>query len=298
MKNPLVSIITASYNQGHFIEDTILSVLNQDYSNIEHIIIDGGSTDNTLDILQKYGYTNRIVWISEKDEGQSDAYNKGFRISKGEIIGFLNSDDVYLSRNAISSIVDYFLKNPSIDIIYGDSAWIDANNVILRINLRPDFSIQRLYRFNFIPHPATFIKREAFKETLYNTNLKFAIDYDLWIRLARKGYKFAHIKQLIGGIRVHPNTKSSRFRNELWEEGYEIIADAIQVNLSYYFQIAFDIFLLTGYKIKGLFYFLNLENKVKWTLDFKLPSIIKRIIYQLSLNGPIAPLKLFIQKFK
>ncbi|MBP7435874.1 MAG: glycosyltransferase [Bacteroidales bacterium] len=114
MNLPRVSIITPSYNQGQFIEKTILSVLNQNYHNFEHIIVDGGSIDNTLEILKKYPY---LIWISEPDKGQSDTFNKGLKVSSGEIIGWLNSDDMY-KQNIFSGIVKYFDEEPDIDVIY------------------------------------------------------------------------------------------------------------------------------------------------------------------------------------
>ncbi|MCK4733699.1 MAG: glycosyltransferase, partial [Methanophagales archaeon] len=115
----LVSIITPSYNQGRFIEDALLSVKNQDYPNIEHIIVDGGSIDNTLEILRKYENEYNLRWISEPDEGQSGAVNNGFRMAKGEIIGWVNSDDGYFDVSAISSVVKYFDKYKGADVIYG-----------------------------------------------------------------------------------------------------------------------------------------------------------------------------------
>ena len=128
MTQPKVSIITPSYNQGQFIEETILSAKNQDYPNIEHIVIDGNSTDSTLDILHKYD--NDIIWISEPDRGQSDALNKGFRIATGEIIGWLNSDDIYLP-GAVKKAVDALMNNPKFDIVYGDYLIIDENSKVL-----------------------------------------------------------------------------------------------------------------------------------------------------------------------
>ena len=117
ISNPLVSIITPSYNQGMFIEDTILSVKNQDYQNVEHIIIDGGSTDNTMDILKRYEGAYNMRWTSEPDRGQSDARNKGWRASNGQIVGWLNSDDVYLEKNTIGYVVEQFASHQDADIV-------------------------------------------------------------------------------------------------------------------------------------------------------------------------------------
>ena len=123
---PLISIVVPSYNQGKFIEDTLLSILNQDYPNKEVIVVDGGSTDQTVGILKKY--SQRITYVSENDNGQSDAVNKGFRMASGSFMGWLNSDDIYPDRHAVSKIVFEFNRDPSADLIYGNFLEIDGNN--------------------------------------------------------------------------------------------------------------------------------------------------------------------------
>ena len=158
---PLVSIIIPSFNQADFIEQTIQSVLKQDYNNIEILVIDGMSTDKTIEILEKY--KNHIFYIHEYDSGQSDAINKGLKIAKGEIISWLNSDDLYVSRSAISKIVQKFKANDDIDFIYGDFLEIDNLNNLLRIYMRPPFSFDRLLRCGYISQPSTFLEKELYK---------------------------------------------------------------------------------------------------------------------------------------
>jgi glycosyltransferase involved in cell wall biosynthesis len=119
-EGPLVSIVTPSYNQGQFIEETTLSVKNQDYPNIEHIVVYGGSTDEILEILKRYEGTYNLRWISEPDEGHADAVNKGFAMAKGEIISWLNSDDVYFDKGTISSVMEAFQRHSEADIVYGN----------------------------------------------------------------------------------------------------------------------------------------------------------------------------------
>ena len=126
---PLVSVVTPSYNKGAFIEETILSVKNQTYPRIEHIIIDGGSTDNTIDVIKKYEGTYNMHWVSEPDNGQSDAVNKGWRMARGEILGWLNSDDTYMPW-AVETAVKFLTGHPNVSVVYGNCNII---NVIIRI---------------------------------------------------------------------------------------------------------------------------------------------------------------------
>jgi len=203
---PLVSIVTPSYNQGRFIEDTILSVKNQDYPNIEHIIVDGGSTDNTLDILKKYEGTYNMRWISEPDEGQSDAVNKGFRMAKGEIIGWLNSDDVYFTRDVISYVVEEFKKHPNLSVVYGDVVFIDKTNTIFKVIKMYEWNYNRLLRGLSISQPATFFHRQIICENKLDDNLHYAMDFEFWLRLGKK-YKFIHVNKILAGNRIHKERK-------------------------------------------------------------------------------------------
>jgi len=211
MKNdkPLVSIVTPSYNQGRFIEDTLLSVKNQNYPNIEHIVVDGGSTDNTLDILRKYENEYNLRWISEPDEGQSNGINKGFRTAKGEIIGWLNSDDAYFDRKVIKDVVDAFQSNRKIDIVYGDCVMTDQDNRIYKFNLAsPLISYKLLLRQNLLVQPSVLFKKSVVKEHKLDEQLEYSMDYEYWIRLAANKKKFKYINRIISAFRVHPSAKS------------------------------------------------------------------------------------------
>ena len=214
---PLVSIVTPSYNQGRFIEDTILSVKNQDYPNIEHIVVDGGSTDNTLDILKKYEGTYNMRWISEPDEGQSDAVNKGFRMAKGEIIGWLNSDDVYFDISAISSVVKFFDKYNDTDVIYGDAAVIDKDNLIMKVLCTKKFDYRYLQKTCYIVQPAVFFRRKIIDKHKLDTRLNYAMDYEFWLRIAKE-HKFRHISQILAGDRNHEQRKIIARRDEMIKE--------------------------------------------------------------------------------
>lgn len=181
-----ISIITAVYNAEKTIEDTINSVLNQTYTNIEYIIIDGGSKDKTIDIIKKFEpkFQKRLKWISEKDNGIYDAMNKGIKMATGDIIGILNSDDFFTSKDVISVVNQTFEKyNP--DGIYGDIHFVNNNNLdkIVRYYSSRIFR-KELMRFGFMPaHPSFYIKRECFnKFGLYNTSYKIAADFEFILR--------------------------------------------------------------------------------------------------------------------
>jgi len=204
--NPLISIITPSYNQGCFIEETILSVKNQDYPNIEHIIVDGGSTDKTVEILENYEGTYNMRWISEKDNGQSDAINKGFAIANGQIVGWLNSDDLYFYKNSISTVVCAFNTLPDVEIIYGHAAKINHENRLLRVKVVPEFNYSRLKKHNFIIQPSCFWKSKVCKENKLQTSMDCSFDYEYWLRLGKK-YKWHRIKRILSADRNHPDRK-------------------------------------------------------------------------------------------
>ena len=177
---PLVSIITPSYNQGEFIEETIDSVLNQTYPNIEYIIVDGGSTDNTLEILKKY--ENRIQWISEKDKGQANAINKGILRTKGELIGWINSDDVY-ERDGIEKLVACWKKHPEADLIYGEGIYIDREGRKVGRYLTEVFTKEKLGKQCIICQPSTLFSRAVIERVgMLNEQYQMGMDYELTIK--------------------------------------------------------------------------------------------------------------------
>ena len=217
---PLVSIIIPSFNQGNFIEQTIKSILCQNYNNIEVIVVDGMSSDQTIEILNKY--KNQISYIHEPDSGQSDAINKGLKLAKGEIISWLNSDDLYVNRNAISKIVQKFETNKNIDFIYGDFLEIDNLNNILRIYMRPAFSFNRLLRCGYISQPSTFFTKRAIQNHTIREDLHLTMDTELWLRMSSLGYKFLHVNELIAAERLHPSAKSVSLELEQMQEAKEV----------------------------------------------------------------------------
>ena len=205
---PLVSVITPSFNQAAFIEETIQSVLMQDYPYIEHIIVDGGSTDGTLDILKKYSYLrNRFCYISEPDRGQSHAINKGLKMAKGDIIGWLNSDDTYLP-GAVSKAVNALQAHSEQAMVYGKGYHIDINGQIINSYPVEPFDRERLYKFCIICQPAAFLRKNIFEIVGgVDEDLDFCMDYDLWIRIS-KDYPIGYIEDYLANSRLHPTCKS------------------------------------------------------------------------------------------
>ncbi|MGY8987426.1 MAG: glycosyltransferase family 2 protein [Flavobacteriales bacterium] len=186
-KNPKISIITVTFNGEKTIKDTIKSVFSQDYNNIEHIIIDGKSTDRTIDIVKSYG--DKIShFISEQDDGIYDAMNKGIRVATGDIIGVLNSDDFYPCNHIISDVVKKFNDHDT-DSIYGDLVYVDTEQTykVTRYWQSKYFSMHKMRRGWTLPHPTFFVKKKVYDEFgLYSIRLKSAADYEMIIRLLYK----------------------------------------------------------------------------------------------------------------
>jgi glycosyltransferase involved in cell wall biosynthesis len=197
---PLVSIVTPSFNTDRYIIRTIESVLSQDYPNIEYIIMDGGSTDDTLKILQGYG--DRLQYFSEPDKGPSDAVHKGFQRARGDILAWIGADDIYLP-GAVRSGVDALLARPEIDVIYGEGNWIDEHGAVISRYPTLPFDPKILERDCFICQPASFIRASAYRRCGLDPDVNMSFDYDLWIRMAQQGIRFQMIPQYLAGSRMH-----------------------------------------------------------------------------------------------
>lgn len=183
-ETPLVSIVTASYNSADYIEAAIRSVAAQDYPNIEHLVIDGASTDGTVDILRKYD--GCIWWVSEPDKGQSDAINKGFIRARGEILGWLDADNVY-EPGAVSEAVRQLALQPETGMVYGGVYDVDESGRIERQYMPPEFTLTDFllyHEFNFIPPSSVFMRRGALDRAGHlDTDLHYTMDFDLWLRM-------------------------------------------------------------------------------------------------------------------
>jgi len=203
---PLVSIITPSYNQVKYLEDTIQSVIQQDYPNLEYIIVDGGSTDGSPEVIERY-QDKFAWWVSESDQGQADAINKGFRKATGEIIAWLNSDDLYLP-GTISSAVELFQKNPAAGVIYGDAVSADADGRLLNELHFSSWGTRDFLQFNIICQPAVFMKRSIVEKVGYlDPSYHFFLDHQLWIRLSRET-EFVHHPEIWAVSRYHQDAKN------------------------------------------------------------------------------------------
>ncbi len=217
----LVSIITPSYNQAPYLEQTIQSVLEQDYPRIEYIVVDGGSTDNSGEIIQKYA--DRLAyWISEKDSGQAEAINKGFARANGEIIAWLNSDDYYM-LNTVSFAVQCFEQNPDVVMIYGDMLAVDGNGQTINVLKYKQLSLEDLLCFQILGQPSVFFRRSALEKTRWlEPSFHFMLDHHLWIRLAQQG-RILHVPQVWSAARYHPHAKNRARAAEFGREAFRVL---------------------------------------------------------------------------
>jgi glycosyltransferase involved in cell wall biosynthesis len=217
---PLVSIVTPTFNMARFLEQAIESVLGQDYPNLEYLVIDGGSTDGSLDILRKY--EGKLCWHSGPDRGQTDAINRGFLQSRGDIFAFLCADDTYLP-GAVSTAVRHMLANPGYAGVYGEGYLTDvAGNILGRYPSRP-FDPELLKTECFICQPAAFLWREPFAEAgMLDVELRNALDYDLWIRLARR-HRLLKVDDYLATSRMHRGAKTLGQRTAVYRAGINVV---------------------------------------------------------------------------
>ena len=229
---PRVSIVTPSFNQGAFIEETIRSVLMQSYPHIEYIIIDGGSTDETVRIIRKYE-SLLSFWASDADEGQADALRRGFALAQGEILAFLNADDVY-APNAVETAVSAFRNNPALTLVHGDSIFIDGsgNEIGHKRGREGPYLSYFLRLANPISQPSAFWRRTDYEAIGgFDPKLHYIMDYDLWSRMGLLGKKFRHVAADLSLFRIHTSSKTNQsmlpFEQERLQLVQKYLRDAI-----------------------------------------------------------------------
>jgi glycosyltransferase involved in cell wall biosynthesis len=238
----LVSIVTPSYNMARYLPLAIESVLSQDYPAIEYIVVDGGSTDGTLDILN--GYRPLLRYSTGKDKGPADAAHHGFLEAKGAIFAWLNADDTYLP-GAVRMGVEYLREHPDVDVVYGEGYWIDEHGAVMsRYPTRP-FDPKLLERDCFICQPTAFIRASAYQRCSLNPDVNQPFDYDLWIRMAKLGFRFASIPEYLANSRVHAGSKTICERDAVFHSSMRLLKQ-------HYGYIPFPwVFGYTAYRMDG-----------------------------------------------
>jgi glycosyltransferase involved in cell wall biosynthesis len=213
----LVSIVTPSFNQSRFIEDTIRSVLSQDYPQMEYSIVDGASTDGSVEIIRRYE-DQLAWWVSEKDQGQTDAINKGFARATGEILAWLNSDDTY-EPGAVSAAVAYLQEHPEVGMIYGDCNYINENGKRIGKFRSRQTSYKRIRRgYNHIPQQTMFFRAGLWKQAgPLDPSFHYAMDYDLWTRLSART-EIKYVPQTWANFRLHTAGKTILADDHFWPE--------------------------------------------------------------------------------
>ena len=219
---PLVSIVTPSYNQARFLEKTMRSVLEQDYPNIEYLVVDGASTDGSVDLIKKYA--GRLTWwVSEKDNGQAEAINKGLSRVKGEIVAWINSDDYYMP-GAIAGAVNALSENPAVGMVFGNVRVVDENEKVLNNLAYGDWNVTDLMAFRIIGQPAVFMRREVLEKAgTLDLSYHLLLDHQLWIRLALAG-GMKYVPVLWASAHYHEDCKNLAQAAGFGREAQRIVA--------------------------------------------------------------------------
>jgi glycosyltransferase involved in cell wall biosynthesis len=218
---PRVTIVTPSYNQAEYLEETIQSVLSQEYQNLEYWVFDGGSTDGSVEIIRKYE-KQLAGWVSEPDRGQAEAINKGFSRASGEIVAWVNSDDTYLP-GALRDAVGELMSRPDAAFVFGDVLSIDGQGQPINVMQYDDWGLDDLMQFNIIGQPGVFMRRTALERAGYlDLNYHFLLDHQLWLRLAQYG-SIHYVPRRWAAARFHPGAKNVAQAAAFGQEAIRIV---------------------------------------------------------------------------
>ena len=281
MQLPRITIVTPSFNQAKYLPETIESILSQDYPNLEYIVIDGGSTDGSVDIIKKYE-SRLSYWVSEKDNGQSDAIMKGFERSTGELFAWVNSDDV-LFPGCLHRIASTYIGQGQPDIIHSDVAYLNSEGRIIRFVRTP---AQNLFLCSrgvwYAQAPAVFFKSRLFRQTGgLNRNYHLSMDFDIWVRMMKAGALAAHVPHYLGGFRWHKSSKTVQFSEQSENPDNPEAAEICRLQLPGLTrsQRIFWQYILKVYRLLNLNYlraykdFRNIGGSKKWQEIFNRPSV-------------------------
>jgi glycosyltransferase involved in cell wall biosynthesis len=273
---PLVSILTPSFNQGRFLRDCLESVARQTYPRIEHVVVDGGSTDESPEILAGSG--NAVRWTSEPDRGQADAVNKAFETSTGEIVGWVNSDDGLFAVDSVARVVAGFADHPDAGVVYGDAALVDESGRIVRHH-RSRWPTGSLPVVSPLVQPAAFFRRSALQphEPVLRVDLHRLLDYELWLRLRGRGVRFVHAPVVLAVDRDHPGRKVRAADEVFVRESAQLVDEYGPVFAAPPLRRVGGLFR----RVQGLpevWLWERYEPAFPWQVDGRLPRLVRQVV--------------------
>lgn len=270
----LVSVLTPSYNQGEWLADNLRSVEKQTYPDIEHIVMDGGSTDDSVQLLAQCG--ERVRWKSESDRGQSHALNKAFAASQGDIIGWLNSDDAYVDVRSVESAVELFRRYPDVGVVYGHGLLVNRTNRVLQFLWTPTFNRAAMLRNTFFVQPSVFIRRSVIDSPLVNEGLHYVMDRDLWWRLMDKT-EFRRLDMVVGLDRYQPARKTLQTG---YPEERDRYVEAAGIDPHSKVRAVSRRVQNVLYRLRGIPNIVRLPSSIQPAIELEFGSVTSRVMFQ------------------